>query len=29
MPDGKRFMSSDALNGIGIWPGVRETLYYK
>jgi WD40 repeat protein len=29
MPDGKRFLSSDALNGIGIWPGVKNTLFYK
>lgn len=29
MPDGKRFMSSDALNGIGIWPGVKNTLFYR
>lgn len=29
MPEGKRFMSSDALNGIGIWPGIKNNLYYK
>lgn len=29
MPDGKRILSSDYINGIGIWPGVNDTLYYK
>ncbi len=29
MPDGKRFMSSDALDGIGLWSGVKNTLLYK
>jgi hypothetical protein len=29
MPDGKRILSSDYINGIGIWPGVNNTLYYK
>jgi hypothetical protein len=29
MPDGRRFLSSDALNGIGIWPGVKNNLFYK
>jgi len=29
MPDGKRVLSSDYINGLGIWPGVNDTLYYK
>ena len=29
IPDGKRFLSSDALNGLGIWPGVGNVLFYK
>lgn len=29
MPDGKRFISSDALNGIGLWPGINNNLFYK
>lgn len=29
MPDGKRFLSSDSLNGIGLWPGVGNKLFYK
>ncbi len=29
MPDGKRFISSDALKGLGIWPGVGNVLFYK
>lgn len=29
MPDGKRVLSSDYVNGIGIWPGVNNTLYYQ
>jgi hypothetical protein len=28
MPDGKRFLSSDYKNGIGIWNGIRDTLFY-
>lgn len=29
MPDGKRFLSSDFLDGIGIWPGQKDQLYYQ
>jgi hypothetical protein len=29
MPDGKRFLSSDFLDGIGVWPGVKQQLYYQ
>ena len=29
MPDGKRFLSSDAMNGIGIWPGIKNNLFYR
>jgi hypothetical protein len=29
MPDGKRFLSSDAMNGIGLWPGVKNNLFYR
>ena len=29
MPDGKRFLSSDAMNGIGLWPGVKNSLLYR
>ena len=28
MPDGKRFISTDNLKGVGVWPGVSDTLYY-
>lgn len=29
MPDGKRFLSSDFRNGIGIWPGIGNVLLYQ
>jgi hypothetical protein len=29
MPDGKRFLSSDVLEGAGLWPGVGNSLFYK
>jgi hypothetical protein len=29
MPDGKRFLSSDFRNGIGLWPGLQDTLFYQ
>lgn len=29
IPDGKRFLSSDAMNGIGVWPGVNNNLFYR
>jgi hypothetical protein len=29
MPDGVRFYSFDYLNGVGLWPGLNNVLYYK
>ncbi len=28
MPDNSRFYSYDYLNGVGIWPGLNNKLYY-
>jgi hypothetical protein len=29
MNDGKRFISSDYRNGIGVWPGIGNVLLYE
>ncbi len=29
LPDGKRLISFDYLNGYGIWPGINNSLFYK
>jgi hypothetical protein len=29
MPDGQRFYSFDYLNGVGLWPGTSQKLYYQ
>ncbi len=29
MPDHDRFYSYDYLDGVGIWPGLNNKLYYK
>lgn len=28
MPDASRFYSFDYLNGVGLWPGLKDKLYY-
>jgi len=29
MPDGVRFYSYDYLNGVGLWPGATQRLFYQ